>query len=75
MAPVYENVSGSCSCKDVTVVVTSVASSSIVLSSFVVVGVAFTFTVFVKYAIFEVVNTDRYVPVFFTITFDVDVVA
>ena len=49
-------------------------SSSIVLSSFVV-WVAFTFIAFVKKACVAVVNTDRYVPVFFMITFDVDVVA
>jgi hypothetical protein len=51
------------------------ASSSIVLSSLVVVGVAFTFTVFVKYAELEVVNTDTYEPVFLIITFEVGSVA
>jgi hypothetical protein len=75
MAPVYENVSGSCSCTVVVVTVTSVDSSSIVVSSLVVVGVAFTFTVFVKYAVLEVVNTETYEPVFLIITFDVGSVA
>jgi len=59
----------------VAVAVTTGASSSIVLSSLVVVGVAFTFTVFVKYAALEVVNTETYEPVFLIITFDVGSVA
>jgi hypothetical protein len=59
----------------VAVAVTTGASSSIVLSSLVVVGVAFTFTVFVKYAELEVVNTETYEPVFLIITFEVGSVA
>jgi hypothetical protein len=58
-----------------TVTIVDSASSSIVLSSLVVVGVAFTFTVFVKYAELEVVNTETYEPVFLIITFEVGSVA
>jgi hypothetical protein len=57
----------------VVVVVASGAASSIVLSSLS--GVAFTFTAFVKKACVAVVNTETYVPIFFIITFDDDVVA